>query len=96
MITTIKDVCQTCANTPFYQRFASAKTNTSRLQGLKEELIQAQLRFIVSAQDRGPNDYHLNEYHSRTRQSIWEALSQVCTATWNTVRLAILSQLPGP
>jgi hypothetical protein len=54
---TIKDVCQTCVNTPFYQRFALAKANTSRLQGLKEELVQAQLRFIVSAQGRGPNDY---------------------------------------
>jgi hypothetical protein len=57
MITKIKDVCQTCVNTPFYQRFALAKANTSRLQGLKEELVQAQLRFIVSAQGRGPNDY---------------------------------------
>jgi hypothetical protein len=51
MITTIRDVCQTCANIPFYKRLASAKDNTSKLQGLKEKLIQAQLRFIVSAQD---------------------------------------------
>jgi hypothetical protein len=57
MITKIKDVCQTCANTSFFPRFTSTKTNTSKLQELKEELVQAQLRFIVSAQTRGPNDY---------------------------------------
>jgi hypothetical protein len=51
MITKIKDVCQTCANSSFLKRLASAKDNTSQLQGLKEELVQAQLRFIVSAQD---------------------------------------------
>jgi hypothetical protein len=51
MITKIKDVCQTCANSSYLKRLASAKDNTSKLQGLKEELVQAQLRFIVSAQD---------------------------------------------
>jgi hypothetical protein len=92
----IKDVCQTCAKTPFLQRFASVRTNTSELQKLKEELVQAQLRFIVSAQDRGPNYHWLNTCHSRTRQSTWEALSRACTARWSTVRPPTLPQLLRP
>jgi hypothetical protein len=50
MIMRIKDVCQACAKTPYLQRFLLAGTNTTKLQGLKDDLLQAQQRFIVSAQ----------------------------------------------
>lgn len=44
----IHDACESRANTPLFLRITSAKSDALMLQGLKEELTQAQLRFIVS------------------------------------------------
>lgn len=60
MIEKIRDVCERRAKATFISRFASAKSDVSTLQELRNELTQAQLRFIVSIEDRSCVECKLN------------------------------------
>jgi hypothetical protein len=51
MIAKIKDACEACIQTNFLSRAAFAASDAAKLQGLKNDLTRAQLRFIVSAWD---------------------------------------------
>jgi hypothetical protein len=49
MIEKISGVCKARAQATFFSRFGAATSDASKLRDLKDELVQAQLRFIVSA-----------------------------------------------